>query len=52
MLVEGRAPVLGQDVVQVAAALRDGGLAAVFPALTEKFLHILVGDVLVRLLSI
>ena len=48
VLVEGRPPVLAEDVVDVAATLRDVGLAPVFPALHEKLLHVLVGDVLLR----
>ena len=48
VLVEGRAPVGRQDVVQVAAALRDSRFASVFPALDEELLHVLVGDVIFR----
>ena len=48
VLVEGRPPVLAEDVIDVAAALRDIGLAPVFPTLHEKLLHVLVGDVALR----
>ena len=48
VFVEGRQPVVAEDVVDVAAALRDVGLAPIFPALHEKLLHVLVGDVALR----
>jgi len=44
VLVEGRSAVVCEDVVDVAMSLRDVGLAPVLPALHEKLLHVLVGD--------
>ena len=46
--VDGRSPVGGEDVVEVLLALRDVGVVAALPALREEFLHVLVGDELVR----
>ena len=48
VLVEGRASVVGEDVVDVAVSLRHVGLASVLPALDEKLLHVLVGDLVLR----
>ena len=45
VLVERGHAVVGQDVVDEAAALRDVGLASVVPALHEEVLDVVVGDV-------
>ena len=48
VLVERRLAVVGEDVVDVAAPLRHVGFASVLPALDEKLLHVLVGDLVLR----
>ena len=46
VLVQSRHAVVGEDVVDVAVALRHVGLAPVVPALHEEVLNVVVGDVL------
>ena len=48
MFVERGLGVVGEDVVDEAAPLRHVRFRSVLPALDEKFLHVLVGDVLLR----
>ena len=46
VMVQRRAPVVGQDVVDEAPALGDVRLGPIHPALDEELLHVVVRDVL------
>ncbi len=48
VLVERGQAVVGEDVVDEAAALRHVRFRSVVPALDEELFHVLVGDVLLR----
>ena len=48
VLVERGQAVVGEDVVDEAAALRHVRLRSVVPALDEELFHVLVGDELLR----